>query len=638
MSTGFDNVHSKVRAGLSHTALCHSLQRRYLIENSLVNRDYRMPQELNDLPQDVCKHLLTLSKIAFDGIKQQKLVFYKHELPEDFRHMGFMNECRELYVDRGVESSYNFLHLSLQEYLAAWHVSQLPDTEQKLWFLDKNRSQLLHMSVVMRFMAGITGFRSAVWQDILQPETAELTVSKLMYTCLYETQNQMLCQQLLCFPVIRHENMWPLEALTSWYTEMIKNLHPWSLLTSSVDFYALGYCIAHSRGAWKIPVMSDGSAEALEMLVGGLKDESNQYSPTGSIQSIDITDADLSVGVAWLNELPLLIISQLSELALRECKLCNKSCELLAKAIPMMSNLNALDVSNNHNIGPDGAVPLIKSLCSLKHLECLRIHNTGIGVPDAKALIMLISTSKTLQKLHLCNPEQEFTGTPVMNEIFNALAVANVSELHLYGVTRSIVMRLSSLLPSNSTITSLSLEGDLQNDSLAYLSQTLHTNSHLISLTFDSFTLRMPQKLKFSKEEAAVLLNNALKHNTVLRNLKVWLTDFKLRRYVSDVYDLQCLANQLRRGPSGPQVKLKRAYSLPCLKNLPFPKEELEAAVRQLIQESKPKLCRCCSAPDLALTQSISSLHPSLTDALGISKFYYKYTEEDILQFRWRYT
>ena len=51
--TGFDNVHSKVRTGLSHTALCHSLQRRYLIENSIVNRDYRMLQQLNDLPQDV---------------------------------------------------------------------------------------------------------------------------------------------------------------------------------------------------------------------------------------------------------------------------------------------------------------------------------------------------------------------------------------------------------------------------------------------------------------------------------------------------------------------------------------------------------------------------------------------------------
>ena len=114
-----------------YTALCHSLLRQYLVENGLVNRDYRMPQELNNLPQDVCKHLHTLSKIAFDGIKQQKLVFYKHELPEGFQHMGFMNECRELYVDRGVESSYNFLHLSLQEYLAACYIALLTDTEQK---------------------------------------------------------------------------------------------------------------------------------------------------------------------------------------------------------------------------------------------------------------------------------------------------------------------------------------------------------------------------------------------------------------------------------------------------------------------------------------------------------------------------
>ena len=182
-----------------YTALCHSLLRRYLVENNLVNTGYRMPQDLNNLPHNICKHFRTLCMVAFDGIKHQKVIFYKHELPRHFKHMGFMNECRELYVTRGVESSYNFLHLSLQEYLAAWHISQLPDTEQKHWFRDKDSSWLFHMSVVMRFMAGITGFRSAVWQDILQPETAELTVSKLMYTCLYETQNQMLCQQLLCF-------------------------------------------------------------------------------------------------------------------------------------------------------------------------------------------------------------------------------------------------------------------------------------------------------------------------------------------------------------------------------------------------------------------------------------------------------
>ena len=117
-----------------YTALCRSLLRRYLLENSLLNSDDRMPTDFKDLPQDVYEHLCLLSKIAYDGILSDKLVFYKHELPEGFEHMGFMNECRDMYVDRGMESSYNFLHLSLQEYLAAWHISELPMAKQQFYF------------------------------------------------------------------------------------------------------------------------------------------------------------------------------------------------------------------------------------------------------------------------------------------------------------------------------------------------------------------------------------------------------------------------------------------------------------------------------------------------------------------------
>jgi len=93
-----------------------------------------MLTDFKDLPQDVYEHLCTLSKIAYDGILSETLVFYRHELPEGFEHMGFMNECRELYVDRGTESSYNFIHLSLQECLAAWHISQLLSTEQITYY------------------------------------------------------------------------------------------------------------------------------------------------------------------------------------------------------------------------------------------------------------------------------------------------------------------------------------------------------------------------------------------------------------------------------------------------------------------------------------------------------------------------
>ena len=93
-------------------------------------------------------------------------------------------------MDRGVESNYNFLHLSLQEYLAAWHISHLSGAKQKDIFLNARNLQFPDLSVVRGFLAGITGFRDAIWQDIqFYPETGELTGD--MCTCLYETQNHI---------------------------------------------------------------------------------------------------------------------------------------------------------------------------------------------------------------------------------------------------------------------------------------------------------------------------------------------------------------------------------------------------------------------------------------------------------------
>lgn len=142
---------------------------------------------------------------------------------------------------------------------------------------------------------------------------------------------------------------------------------------------------------------------------------------------------------------------------------------------------HSLDISHNHNVGPGGAVNLIESLCSLRHLEWLKINDIGMGIRDGKALINLIRTSKYLRKLHLSNPsfvaEQGFTDAPVMDEIlFKAPTIASLKKLYLHGATRSNAMQLLSLLPANSSITKLNLYGCLQNDCIAYLSQALYAN------------------------------------------------------------------------------------------------------------------------------------------------------------------
>ena len=90
-----------------------------------------LPEKLEDLPRNLYRQLLSLAKLAFEGIMKQEVIF--HRLPDGCSPLGLMNASAELYV-RGRRVNYNFLHLTLQEFLSAFYVSQLSASEQKKVF------------------------------------------------------------------------------------------------------------------------------------------------------------------------------------------------------------------------------------------------------------------------------------------------------------------------------------------------------------------------------------------------------------------------------------------------------------------------------------------------------------------------
>jgi len=622
------------------SALCRSLLRRYLIENSLLNSDNRMPTDFKDLPPDVQESLSIVREIAYDGILSETLVFYKHELPESFKHMGFMNEHRELYVDRGLESSYNFLHLRLQEYLAAWHISQLPSTEQ-IQYLERelckprtyNTSK--KFAEVTLFLAGITGLRITFLPNLhLFPNTyiyppskvREVGVSPHLCRCLFEAQNKNICQQQLCSSVTTRLNIQQYSQVFTFPPDV----YDYDLGSISVmDFYALGYCIAHSRGIWKVHGRSDikgngVGAEALEMLVNGMKHESRHHSPTGLITELNFQNAKISIGITWLKELPRPVLSQLSVLSLCHCHLCPKSFELLAQTVMMMPNLHSVDVrSNSGRLGEAVPERFFVSLSSLKQLESLRINFNKIGSQDAlKLLTNLIRTSNNLQCLHIGNFFESyfssFSVPAVLKEVIpSALATRSLQELGLYEFNMADMIQLSFLLSNNLSITSLYLHGELQRykDCLAYLSQALYTNTSLTSVTANGYYFSSGSSAysRFCVEETITLLNDALLRNINRKTLKLDLPGIRLPY----LYPLQQLAYQLRRGPSGPQLKLKRAQSLPCLSKHSY------SPVYEFF--GRPQSVRNCSVPDLSLIESISSLHPTLINSFNIKQFYYRF-------------
>ena len=152
-----------------YTSLVRTLLIRYLSDNPSYKHCTKII-EFTDLPDKVYEQLQQICKTAYGGVANgQELIFY--DLPDGFETLGLMQEVHELYVDKGDCVSYNFLHLTIQEYLAAVHLSMQPMDVQIQHFKEKEAESSFVM--VLKFLSGLTKFHNYPKQDlalILEPE------------------------------------------------------------------------------------------------------------------------------------------------------------------------------------------------------------------------------------------------------------------------------------------------------------------------------------------------------------------------------------------------------------------------------------------------------------------------------------
>ena len=133
-----------------YSALTRILLGRHLTAHKVHGNKKWNLQTMADLPSDIEQDLLKLSEVAYTGIIQQQLVF--HTVPSNLQTMGFMNQEHD---EQGL-ASFHFLHLTVQEFLAAFYVSKLPLSEQAQ-ILDDSVGKN-HLVIMLRFVAGLTKF------------------------------------------------------------------------------------------------------------------------------------------------------------------------------------------------------------------------------------------------------------------------------------------------------------------------------------------------------------------------------------------------------------------------------------------------------------------------------------------------
>ena len=127
-------------------------------------RSTRRLHTVATLPEPLQQQLNTLSKLAHDGLVADRMVFSIDDLEAAFP------DCRDLDIDEnllglmtvfkgftiiGEELSYQFLHLTIQEFLAArWAASQLSDSELLTFF--KHHMWNKRYKLVLLFLAGVS--------------------------------------------------------------------------------------------------------------------------------------------------------------------------------------------------------------------------------------------------------------------------------------------------------------------------------------------------------------------------------------------------------------------------------------------------------------------------------------------------
>ena len=414
-------------------------------------------KKLTDLPEVVFNVIKQLSKLAFEGLLKNQLVFMKDDIkkvcPEIDSIPGAINgfdllQTVQHYCQKGAagtDMSFMFLHFTMQEFLAAFYVSTLQNDQQSLWI--KRTFWNSHFNFMWMMYVGIVGVKSECVTKLIQ---------SFGVNCEYNAQNNIKESLFLfqCYLEAKDGNKIP-EVISSIFSDgNISFYGLTSLLPNHVT--SLTYYMIKSHVKWKsinlraCNIRDDG-VRILQQFFIYFQDKAT------SIKCICLSGNNLTsffgsqtdVDHEQQKETETMVISTLYSFQLLD--LSNNKISYNGLIELASVNVQKLDIS--HNMISDYEARAISEYLKKNSTICkLDVSGNVINKEGVILIFEAISVNTTLQKLNVADNKIPDDGT----EAISSCLISNTTLLKL-NISRNLiskegVMRIVEACTKNRTL------------------------------------------------------------------------------------------------------------------------------------------------------------------------------------------
>ncbi|XP_058617988.1 uncharacterized protein LOC131531330 isoform X3 [Onychostoma macrolepis] len=404
--------------------------------------------------------ILSLGKLAFHQLERNILIFYESDLEacgiDVYKASVYSGMCTQIFKEETgiiLGTMYCFVHLSIQEFIAALYAHLFLDKNKRSVFVQDSTEQENNNEAMIDLL------KSAV-DKALESDSGHLDLFLRFLLGLSLQSNRQLLRGLL---TQQDDNDQSKKEIVQYIKQKLEdNLSP----ERSINLF---YCLNElndqtlvkeiqnhlSKGSLSSGDLSPAQWSALAFVLLTSEEELEEF----ELQKFKKSDECLIRLSA--------VIRTSKRALLNDCKLTDKSCPTLAKLLGSDTNLKELNMNNN-NLQNAG----VKKICTgLKRVKCkleiLRLSNCSITEEGYKALSSALRSNPShLIELDLTGNDPGQAGVKQLTDVLqNGHCKLKILRLNDCNLTDTSCSALATLLESETNLKELNINNNNLQDS-----------------------------------------------------------------------------------------------------------------------------------------------------------------------------